>query len=80
MKYTKKKKKKEDVMKNDVGIFPVSEKREKPNWLGILGLLLGFLILAVQLIGLAKQEAYEPAIKADTSMEAPQPGQQLLNE
>jgi len=48
--------------------------------LGILGLLLGFLILMVQLIGLAKQEAYEPAIKADTSMEAPQPGQQLLNE
>lgn len=24
-------------MKNDVGIFPVSKKREKPNWLAILG-------------------------------------------
>lgn len=67
-------------MKNDVGIFPVSKKREKHNWLAILGLLLGFLILMVQLIGLAKQEAYEPAIKANTSIEAVQPGQQLLNE
>ena len=67
-------------MKNDGGIFPVSDKREKPNWLLILGLLLGWLIVAVQLIGLAKQEAYEPAIKADTSIEAPAPGQQLLNE
>jgi Na+-transporting methylmalonyl-CoA/oxaloacetate decarboxylase gamma subunit len=67
-------------MKNDTGIFPVSKYRSDPNWLGILGLLLGFLILAVQLIGLAKQEAYEPAVKADTSIEAVQPGQQLLNE
>lgn len=67
-------------MKNDGGIFPVSDKRERPDWLGILGLLLGFLILMVQLIGLAKQEAYEPAVKADTSIEAPAPGQQLLNE
>lgn len=65
-------------MKNDGGIFPVSDKREKPNWMGIIGLLLGFLIIAVQLIGLAKQEAYEPAIKADTSIEAPTPGQRLL--
>lgn len=67
-------------MKNDGGIFPVSDKRERPDWLGILGLLLGFLILMVQLIGLAKQEAYEPTVKADTSIEAPAPGQQLLNE
>lgn len=67
-------------MKNDGGIFPVSDKRERPDWLAILGLLLGFLILMVQLIGLAKQEAYEPAVKADTSIEAPAPGQQLLNE
>lgn len=67
-------------MKNDGGIFPVSDKRERPDWLGILGLLLGFLILMVQLIGLAKQEAYEPAVKADTSIETPAPGQQLLNE
>lgn len=67
-------------MNNVSGIFPVSDRRERPNWLGILGILYGLLILMVMLFGLAKQSAYEPAIKADTSMEAPQPGQQLLNE
>ncbi len=67
-------------MNNDSGIFPVSGRRERPNWLGILGILYGFLILMVILFGLARQEAYEPAIKADTSMEAPVPGQLLLNE
>ena len=67
-------------MNNDSGIFPVSGRRERPNWLGILGILYGFLILMAILFGLARQEAYEPAIKADTSMEAPVPGHLLLNE
>lgn len=70
-------------MNNDSGIFPVSGRRERPNWLGILGILgilYGFLILMVILFGLAKQSAYEPAIKPDTSLEAPVPGQLLLNE
>ena len=67
-------------MNNDSGIFPVSGRRERPNWLGILSILYGFLILMVILFGLAKQSAYEPAIKADTSLEAPVPGQLLLNE
>ena len=67
-------------MNNDSGIFPVSGRRERPNWLGILGILYGLLILMVILFGLAKQEAYKPAIKADTSLEAPVPGQLLLNE
>lgn len=67
-------------MNNDSGIFPVSSRRERPNWLGILGILYGLLILMVILFGLAKQSAYKPAIKADTSLEAPVPGQLLLNE
>ena len=51
-------------MNNVSGIFPVSGRRERPNWLGILGILYGFLILMVILFVMALLKEF-PILEAD---------------